>query len=52
MNYVPLILLLIKIQAGQLITTPSNMLILSVTYLSMCHVFHNKKTERPLGGKV
>jgi hypothetical protein len=52
MNYVPLILLLIKIQAGQLITTPSNVLILSVTYLSMCHVFHNKKTERPLGGKV
>lgn len=41
-NYIPLILLLVKIQAGQLITTPSNMLIIAVTYLSMCHVFEKK----------
>lgn len=39
LNYIPLILLLVKIQAGQLITTPQNALMLSLVYLSMCHSF-------------
>ena len=39
-NYIPLILLLVKIQAGQLLTTPSNMLIIALTYLSMCYPFY------------
>ena len=37
LHYIPLILLLIKSQAGQLISTPSNVLLLSLTYLSMCY---------------
>lgn len=49
-NYVPLLLLLVKIQAGQLISTPPNMLIIAVTYLSMCHGFHNKETAQSSGG--
>lgn len=36
LNYIPLILLLIKTQAGQLISTPANVMLLSLTYLSMC----------------
>ena len=35
-NYIPLIILLVKAQAGQLITSEYSMLMLSISYLSMC----------------
>lgn len=35
-NYIPLIILLVKAQAGQLITSEYSMLLLSICYLSMC----------------
>ena len=35
-NYIPLIILLVKAQAGQLITSEYSMLLLSYTYLSLC----------------
>lgn len=40
-NYILLILFLVKIQAGQLITTPSNVIIFGLAYLSMCYSFDN-----------
>lgn len=45
LNYIPLILLMVKIQAGQLITTPSNVLILGFVYLSMCHSFEKSEAH-------
>lgn len=47
-NYIPLIVFLVKIQAGQLVTTPQNMLCLSVAYLSMCHPFGKAEGPKPV----
>jgi len=41
-NYIPLILLLVKVQVGQLITSFPTMLTFSLAYLSMCADFDNK----------
>lgn len=51
LNYIPLILLLIKIQAGQLITTPANLLIISQAYLSMCNEFATEGSQNK-GGAI
>lgn len=44
-NYIPLILLLIKVQAGQMITSFYTMLMFSLAYLSLCQDFDNNKVS-------
>lgn len=41
LNFVPLLLLLAKVQAGQMITSPYTMLAFSFAYLSLCHCFES-----------
>lgn len=42
MNYIPLILLLIKVQAGQMVTLFPTMLMFSLAYLSLCYDFKKR----------
>lgn len=41
-NYIPFILFFIKIQAGQLVAMPQNLLTIMIPYLSLCHCFDNE----------
>lgn len=42
MNYIPLIILLFKSQAGQMLTSPYTLLALVYAYMSMCRIFTPK----------
>lgn len=43
LNYVPLLIVLIKMQAGQMITSPYTLLALSLAYVSLCCDFFPRK---------
>lgn len=42
LNYIPLIILFVKIQAGQMLTSSYTMLVIAFAYLSLCHDFSAK----------
>lgn len=43
-NYIPLILLLVKVQAGQMVTAFYTMMMFSMAYLSLCYDFDGKES--------
>ena len=43
LNYIPLIILLVKSQAGQMLNSSYTMLAFSLAYLSMCQDFTNEQ---------
>lgn len=47
LNYIPLILVLVKVQAGQIITSGYTMLTLAYCYLSLCHDFYGENEIQP-----
>ena len=52
LNYIPLIIILAKVQAGQMITSPYTMMAFSFAYLSLCHDFENHDTLSSLEERV
>lgn len=51
-NYIPLLIILVKIQAGQMITSSYTILALSFAYLSLCYIFAPKQDSGNAEGSV
>lgn len=47
-NYIPLIIIVIKSQAGQLLTSPYSMLALSYSYLSLCYTVSSRAVKKSI----